>query len=162
MCCSIVMAFVVYAGINVMLVMVASLLCVYIGPSAAGSGIPEVKAYLNGVDIPNIFSIKTLFVKVSVELFILGHTWVHKLFLHYKVLSWDLFAVVFLVLFVSLRSGKLMEVSTWDSSNSNSSWCDADYWEHRICGWRFDCGEGRPACARWILYCFNTRPGRIC
>lgn len=61
---SIVMAFVVYAGINVMLVMVASLLCVYIGPSAAGSGIPEVKAYLNGVDIPNIFSIKTLFVKI--------------------------------------------------------------------------------------------------
>ncbi|KAG0584002.1 hypothetical protein KC19_3G178600 [Ceratodon purpureus] len=61
---SFVMAFVVYAGFNVTLVTVASLLCVYIGPSAAGSGIPEVKAYLNGVDTPNIFSIKTLFVKI--------------------------------------------------------------------------------------------------
>jgi len=60
------MAFVVYAGFNVMLVMVAALLCVYVGPSAAGSGIPEVKAYLNGVDTPNIFSINTLIVKVSV------------------------------------------------------------------------------------------------
>lgn len=47
-----------------MLVMFAAILCVYIGPSAAGSGIPEVKAYLNGVDTPNIFSVKTLFVKV--------------------------------------------------------------------------------------------------
>ncbi|XP_024366703.1 putative chloride channel-like protein CLC-g [Physcomitrium patens] len=57
-------AFLVYAGFNVMLVMSAALLCVYIGPSAAGSGIPEVKAYLNGVDTPNIFSIKTLVVKI--------------------------------------------------------------------------------------------------
>lgn len=67
MCCSFIMAFVVYAGVNMFLVMAAALLCVYIGPSAAGSGIPEVKAYLNGVDTPNIFSIKTLFVKVSIH-----------------------------------------------------------------------------------------------
>jgi chloride channel 7 len=59
-----IMAFVVYAGVNMFLVMAAALLCVYIGPSAAGSGIPEVKAYLNGVDTPNIFSIKTLIVKI--------------------------------------------------------------------------------------------------
>lgn len=67
MYCSFIMAFVVYAGFNMFLVMVAALLCVYIGPSAAGSGIPEVKAYLNGVDTPNIFSIKTLIVKVSLH-----------------------------------------------------------------------------------------------
>lgn len=66
LCGSFVTAFVVYAGFNVILVLVAALLCVYVGPSAAGSGIPEVKAYLNGIDTPNIFSIKTLFVKVSV------------------------------------------------------------------------------------------------
>lgn len=60
------MAFLAYAGLNVIMVMVAALLCVYIGPSAAGSGIPEVKAYLNGVDTPNIFSVNTLIVKVSV------------------------------------------------------------------------------------------------
>ncbi|XP_059432118.1 putative chloride channel-like protein CLC-g isoform X2 [Corylus avellana] len=33
-------------------------------PAAAGSGIPEVKAYLNGVDAPGIFSLRTLFVKI--------------------------------------------------------------------------------------------------
>ncbi|KAG6542958.1 hypothetical protein Mapa_015650 [Marchantia paleacea] len=57
-------AFLLYAGSNVLLILVSSLLCVYISPAAAGSGIPEVKAYLNGVDTPNIFSLKTLFVKV--------------------------------------------------------------------------------------------------
>lgn len=44
--------------------MVASIVTVYIAPAAAGSGIPEVKAYLNGVDAPDIFSVKTLLVKV--------------------------------------------------------------------------------------------------
>ncbi|CAK9189972.1 unnamed protein product [Sphagnum troendelagicum] len=59
-----VLAFLVYAGANTILVMLAAMLCVYVGPSAAGSGIPEVKAYLNGVDTPNVFSLNTLFVKV--------------------------------------------------------------------------------------------------
>jgi len=54
----------VYAGVNSILVVLAALLCVYVGPSAAGSGIPEVKAYLNGVDTPNVFSFQTLIVKV--------------------------------------------------------------------------------------------------
>jgi hypothetical protein len=40
-------------------------LCVW-GPSIASSGIPEVKAYLNGVDTPNVFSLQTLVVKVNV------------------------------------------------------------------------------------------------
>jgi H+/Cl- antiporter ClcA len=58
------LAFLVYAGVNSMLVVLAVLLCVYVGPSAAGSGIPEVKAYLNGVDTPDVFSFQTLIVKV--------------------------------------------------------------------------------------------------
>lgn len=33
-------------------------------PIAAGSGIPQVKCYLNGVKIPRVVRIKTLFVKV--------------------------------------------------------------------------------------------------
>jgi hypothetical protein len=65
--CRFVLAFLVYAGANAILVMLAAMLCVYVGPSAAGSGIPEVKAYLNGVDTPNVFSLNTLFVKVSVS-----------------------------------------------------------------------------------------------
>lgn len=58
------MAFAWFAMSNFLLLMVASIVTVYIAPAAAGSGIPEVKAYLNGVDAPDIFSVKTLLVKV--------------------------------------------------------------------------------------------------
>jgi len=43
----------------------AAALCAFIAPSAAGSGIPEVKAYLNGIDAHSILAPTTLFVKVS-------------------------------------------------------------------------------------------------
>lgn len=68
------MAFAWFAMSNFLLLMVASIVTVYIAPAAAGSGIPEVKAYLNGVDAPDIFSVKTLLVKVlplSIILFLL-------------------------------------------------------------------------------------------
>ncbi|KAE8792744.1 Calcium-dependent protein kinase 17 [Hordeum vulgare] len=42
----------------------ATVLTVYVAPAASGSGIPEMKAYLNGIDAPNIFCFKTLVVKV--------------------------------------------------------------------------------------------------
>ncbi|KAE8782572.1 Calcium-dependent protein kinase 17 [Hordeum vulgare] len=42
-----------------------TVLTVYVAPAAAGSGIPEVKAFLNSVDAPNIFCFKTLVVKVE-------------------------------------------------------------------------------------------------
>lgn len=42
----------------------AAAICAYIAPSAAGSGIPEVKAYLNGVDAHSILAPSTLFVKI--------------------------------------------------------------------------------------------------
>ncbi|ONM13043.1 Putative chloride channel-like protein CLC-g [Zea mays] len=59
-------AFAVFLASNFALTMLAAVLTVYVAPAAAGSGIPEVKAYLNGVDAPNIFSLKTLIVKVPV------------------------------------------------------------------------------------------------
>ncbi|CAI9769272.1 unnamed protein product [Fraxinus pennsylvanica] len=43
----------------------AAALCAFIAPAAAGSGIPEVKAYLNGVDAHSILALSTLFVKVG-------------------------------------------------------------------------------------------------
>lgn len=43
----------------------AAALCAFIAPAAAGSGIPEVKAYLNGVDGHSILAPSTLFVKVA-------------------------------------------------------------------------------------------------
>lgn len=41
-----------------------SLMVAYIEPQAAGSGVPLVKCYLNGIKVPRIVRIKTLFVKV--------------------------------------------------------------------------------------------------
>ncbi|KAL6839145.1 hypothetical protein ACP4OV_031036 [Aristida adscensionis] len=57
-------AFWVFAGSNLALLLVASSITAFVSPAAGGSGIPEVKAYLNGVDAPNIFSLRTLAVKV--------------------------------------------------------------------------------------------------
>lgn len=62
-------AFVTYAGCNVVLAIAAAALCAYVAPAAAGSGIPEVKAYLNGVDAPSILAPATLFVKIFGSIF---------------------------------------------------------------------------------------------
>lgn len=60
-------AFAAYTGCNIVLAAAAAALCAYIAPGAAGSGIPEVKAYLNGIDAPSILAQSTLFVKVSIS-----------------------------------------------------------------------------------------------
>ncbi|XVE86424.1 hypothetical protein DITRI_Ditri18aG0033300 [Diplodiscus trichospermus] len=57
-------AFAAYAGCNLGLAAAAAALCAFIAPAAAGSGIPEVKAYLNGVDAHSILAPSTLFVKI--------------------------------------------------------------------------------------------------
>ncbi|KAK6945162.1 Chloride channel, voltage gated [Dillenia turbinata] len=58
------MAFLVFAVSNFVLTLFAAVITAFVATEAAGSGIPEVKAYLNGVDAPGIFSIRTLFVKI--------------------------------------------------------------------------------------------------
>ncbi|CAB4288691.1 unnamed protein product [Prunus armeniaca] len=58
------LAFIVFFFSNLALTLFASMITSFVAPVAAGSGIPEVKAYLNGVDAPGIFSIRTLFVKI--------------------------------------------------------------------------------------------------
>lgn len=57
-------AFVIFSSSNFALTLFASLITAFIAPESAGSGIPEVKAYLNGVDAPAIFSLRTLVVKI--------------------------------------------------------------------------------------------------
>ncbi|KAJ1271138.1 hypothetical protein BS78_06G106000 [Paspalum vaginatum] len=57
-------AFLAYGGCNLVLAASAAAICAYIAPAAAGSGIPEVKAYLNGVDAYAILAPSTLFVKI--------------------------------------------------------------------------------------------------
>ncbi|KAF5482233.1 hypothetical protein F2P56_002821 [Juglans regia] len=58
------MAFLVFSVSNFVLTLFASIITAFIAPAAAGSGIPEVKAYLNGVDAPGIFTLRTLVVKI--------------------------------------------------------------------------------------------------
>ncbi|KAF2310584.1 hypothetical protein GH714_014952 [Hevea brasiliensis] len=57
------MAFLVFSVSNLVLTLFASIVTAFVAPAAAGSGIPEVKAYLNGVDAPGILSLRTLVVK---------------------------------------------------------------------------------------------------
>ncbi|KAK7284052.1 hypothetical protein RIF29_13803 [Crotalaria pallida] len=57
-------AFGVFVGSNLILAIGAGVLCAYIAPAAAGSGIPEVKAFLNGIDAHSILAPSTLFVKI--------------------------------------------------------------------------------------------------
>ncbi|XP_048761275.2 H(+)/Cl(-) exchange transporter 7-like [Ostrea edulis] len=54
----------VWVGINGGLVFVAAVLTACFEPVAAGSGIPQIKCYLNGVKVPHVVRLKTIVVKV--------------------------------------------------------------------------------------------------
>ena len=56
-------AFGVYLGINLALVFCAAVLTYY-APLAAASGLPQIKAFLNGVKLPGLLRASTLFAKV--------------------------------------------------------------------------------------------------
>ncbi|CAI7750651.1 unnamed protein product [Closterium sp. NIES-54] len=58
------LAVLVYSLLSALLVAASAALCVFVAPAAAGSGIPEVRAYLNGVDMPQVLSPLTLLVKI--------------------------------------------------------------------------------------------------
>ncbi|EFN62069.1 Chloride channel protein 7 [Camponotus floridanus] len=55
--------YMIWLVLNVVPVLIGAILVSYIEPVAAGSGIPQVKCYLNGVKIPRVVRIKTLAVK---------------------------------------------------------------------------------------------------
>ncbi|CAM9369793.1 unnamed protein product, partial [Heterosigma akashiwo] len=55
--------FLAYAGFNMFFVLIASFM-VYLEPFSAGSGIPEIKAFLNGVDYKGVIRVRTLICKV--------------------------------------------------------------------------------------------------
>eukprot|EP00601_Ochromonadales_sp_CCMP2298_P023979 CAMPEP_0173277300 /NCGR_PEP_ID=MMETSP1143-20121109/4001_1 /TAXON_ID=483371 /ORGANISM="non described non described, Strain CCMP2298" /LENGTH=834 /DNA_ID=CAMNT_0014214371 /DNA_START=134 /DNA_END=2635 /DNA_ORIENTATION=+ len=56
-------AFFLYLSICLLYSAVAGLLC-WVEPTAAGSGIPEIKAYLNGINLNKVVRIRVLFFKV--------------------------------------------------------------------------------------------------
>lgn len=58
-----VLGYFTYLSINLVLVSVAAA-CVMIEPASAGSGIPEVKCFLNGINLPRVMRIKTLIAKL--------------------------------------------------------------------------------------------------
>eukprot|EP00457_Paulinella_chromatophora_P001890 gb/GEZN01001892.1/.p1 GENE.gb/GEZN01001892.1/~~gb/GEZN01001892.1/.p1 ORF type:complete len:908 (+),score=92.23 gb/GEZN01001892.1/:282-2726(+) len=56
-------AFLLYLSVNLGLTLLATVLCVFVEPAAAGSGMADVKCGLNGLKIPRGERIRTLFVK---------------------------------------------------------------------------------------------------
>ncbi|XP_034056519.1 H(+)/Cl(-) exchange transporter 7 isoform X2 [Gymnodraco acuticeps] len=55
---------ILWAVLNSAIVMMGAILVAFFEPIAAGSGIPQIKCYLNGVKIPRVVRLKTLVVKV--------------------------------------------------------------------------------------------------
>lgn len=56
--------FAFYTGYNMCLVLLSTALCVVFSPMAVGSGIPEVKAYLNGVRVGEFAGMRLYFIKL--------------------------------------------------------------------------------------------------
>lgn len=56
-------AYLFWTGVSVVFALIAVFLTVYIGPYAAGSGVPEVMGMLNGVNVSGATDILTLIVK---------------------------------------------------------------------------------------------------
>ncbi|KAJ8363929.1 hypothetical protein SKAU_G00127600 [Synaphobranchus kaupii] len=55
---------ILWAVLNSVFVLVGAVIVAFFEPIAAGSGIPQIKCYLNGVKIPRVVRLKTLVVKV--------------------------------------------------------------------------------------------------
>ncbi|XP_049600827.1 H(+)/Cl(-) exchange transporter 7 isoform X1 [Syngnathus scovelli] len=58
------LSLILWAVLNSAFVMVGAIIVAFFEPIAAGSGIPQIKCYLNGVKVPRVVRLKTLVVKV--------------------------------------------------------------------------------------------------
>ncbi|XP_076751058.1 chloride channel protein 7 [Xylocopa sonorina] len=56
--------YILWLTLNFAPVLIGAVLVSYVEPVAAGSGIPQVKCYLNGIKVPRVVRIKTLAVKI--------------------------------------------------------------------------------------------------
>ena len=57
--------FTIWLATNGIPIVIGSILVTYLAPVAAGSGIPLIKCYLNGVKVPEVVRIKTFLVKIT-------------------------------------------------------------------------------------------------
>uniref|UniRef100_A0A6I8N4V1 Chloride channel protein n=1 Tax=Ornithorhynchus anatinus TaxID=9258 RepID=A0A6I8N4V1_ORNAN len=74
-----------WATLNSAFVIVGSIIVAFVEPVAAGSGIPQIKCYLNGVKIPHVVRLKTLVIKVcGVILSVVGGLAVGKIFEYFR------------------------------------------------------------------------------
>ncbi|KAG0726682.1 H(+)/Cl(-) exchange transporter 7 [Chionoecetes opilio] len=70
---ALIIPYLLWVALNIGPTLVAAFLGSYIEPEAAGSGIPQVKCYLNGVKVPRVVRIKTLVAKAAgVTMSVLG------------------------------------------------------------------------------------------
>ncbi|XP_054158622.1 H(+)/Cl(-) exchange transporter 7-like isoform X2 [Oppia nitens] len=60
----IIIPYAMWLGLNAVPVLMGSALVTYLAPIAAGSGIPVIKCYLNGIKVPEVVRIKTYFAKL--------------------------------------------------------------------------------------------------
>jgi len=68
-----------FTGLSIACVLVASIMTVYWGPGANGSGVAELIGYLNGINYPNVISFETYVTKVfGVVLAVVGGLCVGK------------------------------------------------------------------------------------
>ena len=65
-------AFFVFLSLSVIFGAIASLMTVYVGPGAMGSGTAELMAYLNGINYPKFIGYRTLAVKIVALSFAVG------------------------------------------------------------------------------------------
>ncbi|KAK1877309.1 H(+)/Cl(-) exchange transporter 7 [Dissostichus eleginoides] len=76
---------ILWAVLNSAIVMMGAILVAFFEPIAAGSGIPQIKCYLNGVKIPRVVRLKTLVVKVfGVICSVVGGLAVGKIFEYFR------------------------------------------------------------------------------
>ena len=54
-----------FSGFSLLCVILASCMTIFYGPGAYGSGISDIVAYLNGVNVPRVFSFETMFTKIT-------------------------------------------------------------------------------------------------
>jgi chloride channel 7 len=57
------LSYLYFVSTSVCLISISSFLTVFLAPEAQGSGIPEIKSYLNGVAVQNVLDLKTICVK---------------------------------------------------------------------------------------------------